>query len=535
LQLRLKHINHCMLQKCLFFIAILFVNTMVHSQNKSIKCYFNHPVNTQISTGKNATYLNTSFPDTIASYINKAKYSLDIAMYNYTGTVNSNVYKIAVAANAAANRGVQVRWLYNGTTATNNSGLTLLNNQVKTFASANYADYIMHNKFMIIDVVSPDTNDVVVQTGSYNFSDFQTSDDYNNIVFIQSKQVALAFYNEFNKMWGSNNSTPNAALAKFSNFKSASNQTKFLVDGTWVEVYFSPKDSAGIQLQKQIALAEEDIFFSIFTFTDNAIANAIKSKYNAGIPVKGIMDEFSIPFNAYTILNPLLGTDMKVFTGTDTYHNKVMLIDALNINKDPTVFTGSFNWSNQAQISNDENAVIIHDAAIANQYYQSLCNDYIVLGGNPCVAKPCGNGMVSILSNKRGNSYQWQQNTGSGFLNLSNNAQFSGISTKNLLIQQPPTNWYGNTFRCLIDGATYSDTTTLQFTAYWNGQISNAWENPLNWNCNILPDANTDVVINATVPNMPVVNNNTRCRSVRLNKNTQLNMLVGVQFLLTGN
>jgi hypothetical protein len=535
LQLRSLYIDDCRLQKCLLSIAILFISSKVYSQNKAIKCYFNHPVNTEIATGKNAIYLNTSFPDTIASYINKAKYSVDIAMYNYTSTVNSNVYKIAVAANSAANRGVQVRWLYNGTTATNNSGLTLLNNQVKTFASANYANYIMHNKFMVIDVLSPDSNDVVVQTGSYNFSDFQTSDDYNNIVFIQSKQVALAFYNEFNKMWGSNNSTPNAALAKFSTFKSASNQTKFLVEGTLVEVYFSPKDSAGIQLQKQIALADEDIFFSIFTFTDNTIANAIKTKYNNGIAVKGIMDEFSVPYNAYAILNPLLGTDMKVFISTDTYHNKVMLIDALNINKNPTVFTGSFNWSNQAQISNDENAVIIHDAAIANQYYQSLCYDYTILGGNPCVAKPCGNGIISILSSRRGNTYQWQQISGTGFLNLNNNALFTGTDTKNLQIQQPSTSWYGNTFRCLIDGVTFSDTTTLQFTAYWNGQISNAWENPLNWNCNVIPDANTDVVINATVPNMPVVNNSNRCRSIRLNKNTQLNILVGVQFLLTGN
>ncbi len=505
-----------------------------NAQRPAVKCYFNHPVNTSISSGTNAVYLNGTFPDTIAASINRAKFTIDIAMYNFTSSTSSNVYKIAVAANAAAARGIAIRWIYNGTGATSNTGLSLLSPLIKTFASPNYTNYIMHNKFMLIDVNSPDSTDAVAQTGSYNFSDQQTTGDYNNIIFIQSKQVATAFYNEFNKMWGGTGPNPNAALATFSTFKSASTQTKFSVNGATVEVYFSPKDNVGIHLQNSISTASHDLFFGIYTFTDNAIANVIKTKYNSGLFVRGIMDNFSLHYNAYTILNPVLGSNMIVYNGSGIYHNKVMLIDALNPESDPQVFTGSFNWSGEAQTSNDENAVVIHDAAIANQYYQSLCKDYTSLGGLPCVAPPCPGSNSIIISTVRGSSYQWQLNTGNGFNNISDNSFYNGSSTINLTLMNTPTSWYGYQYRCIVDGTSISDTTTLQFTAYWNGSTSTAWENTANWNCGVLPDVNTDVIINTGVNFFPVINTSTACRSVKLNKNAVATLLNGINLILTG-
>ena len=514
----------------LLLAVCIYANTT--AQNPRIKCYFNHPVNNAISTGKNAVYLNNTFPDTIAAYINRAKYTVDIALYNYTANAGSNVAKIATAANAAAARGVTVRWLYN-VPGTSNSGLSLLSAQVNKGISANYDSYIMHNKFMVIDVNSPDTTEAVAQTGSYNWSDFQTSGDYNNIVFIQSKQVALAFYNEFNKMWGGTGATQNFANAAFSTFKTPSTQTRFTVNGTPVEVYFSPKDSLGGKLKSSIQTANYDLFFSIYAFTDFSLSNDIKFRYNSGVTVKGIIDEFNNGNNAYNNLLPVLGNNMIVFSGSDFYHNKTLLVDPLNPSSDPQVFTGSFNWTAQAQYSNDENAVVIHDAAIANQYYQSLCRNFTDLGGMPCVATPCPSGAVSIATKLRGSSYQWQLSTGGAFSNIPNNSNYSGSNSISLTITNSPTSWYGYKYRCSVDG-NISDTTTLKFTAYWNGSASTAWENTANWNCGALPDANTDVVINEGVKFFPVVNNSTSCRSLRLNKNTITALMNGVTLLLTG-
>ncbi len=515
-------------------VVFVLIYHVSYSQNPNIKCYFNHPVNTFISNGQNAVYLNNTFPDTVAAYINRAKYTIDIALYNYTASAGSNVAKIATAVNNAVARGVAVRWIYNGTSATANSGLSLVSAQVQRFAAPDMASYIMHNKFMVIDINSPDSNDVVAQTGSYNWSDFQTSGDYNNIIFIQSKQVGLAFYNEFNKMWGGTGTTPNAAASKFSTAKTPSAQTHFIVNGSPVEVYFSPKDSLGVRLEKSINTANYGLFFSIYAFTDFSLANDINARYNSGVEVRGIMDEFNNGNNAYNALQPVLGSNMLVFSGSDFYHNKTMLIDPLNPSSDPQVFTGSFNWTAQGQYSNDENAVVVHDATIANQYYQSLCKNFTDLGGIACVATPCPANVASMACNKRGSTYQWQVNIGGGFANISNDFIYSGVNTPTLTLTNSPTNWYGYQYRCMVNNSVYSDTTTLKFTAYWNGSTSTAWENTANWNCGILPDANTDVIINKGVKYFPVVNNSTSCRSIKLNKNTSAAIMAGVNLLLTG-
>jgi len=49
-----------------------------------------------------------------------------------------------------------------------------------------------------------------------------------------------------------------------------------------------------------------------------------------------------------------------------------MFVDQSNTSSDPLVFTGSHNWSNSADGENDENTLIIHDATIANVYYQEF-------------------------------------------------------------------------------------------------------------------------------------------------------------------
>ena len=39
---------------------------------------------------------------------------------------------------------------------------------------------------------------------------------------------------------------------------------------------------------------------------------------------------------------------------------------------DPTVVTGSHNWSTTAETTNDENTLVIHDERVANLYYQEF-------------------------------------------------------------------------------------------------------------------------------------------------------------------
>jgi phosphatidylserine/phosphatidylglycerophosphate/cardiolipin synthase-like enzyme len=280
---------------------------------------------------------------------------------------------------------VVIRWIYNGSSG--NSGLNMINGNIHMLGSPTGGGYgIMHHKFVDIDANAPVSTDPVLITASYDWSDQQTISDYNNMVVIQDRNVAKAYQDEFVKMWGGTGPAPNLSTSVFGPQKTASTVNSFNVDGTTVEVYFSPKDGAGAQLLNAIASAGFDLHFGIYTFTDNTIANAIKSKYADGVAGFGILDVFSTSYSPYSTLNASMGNTLKVYDGGSTviYHNKMMLIDALHPASDPRVITGSFNWTLSGENSNDENMIIIHDAVVANQYFQSVCKNFSDIGGAAC-------------------------------------------------------------------------------------------------------------------------------------------------------
>lgn len=126
----------------------------------------------------------------------------------------------------------------------------------------------------------------------------------------------------------------------------------------------------------------------------------------------------------------------------------------------------------------------------------------------PASLSPCAGGNITMPAGVSGSSYQWQVNTGSGFNNLSNGGVYSGATTNTLQITGAPTSLYGYEYRCVADG-NFGPVYILKFVSTWTGSSDNNWENPANWNCNAVPDGNTDVIINSGTP---MLNSN---RSVR--------------------
>jgi len=59
-----------------------------------------------------------------------------------------------------------------------------------------------------------------------------------------------------------------------------------------------------------------------------------------------------------------------------------MVVDPSDTCSDPMVLTGSHNWTNSANISNDENTLIIHNDTIANLYYQAIAEDFYIINGS---------------------------------------------------------------------------------------------------------------------------------------------------------
>ena len=64
----------------------------------------------------------------------------------------------------------------------------------------------------------------------------------------------------------------------------------------------------------------------------------------------------------------------------------------------------------------------------------------------------CVNSGRTLTSNVTGSTYRWEQNTGSGFAVISNNINFSGVTSRVLQLLNIPSAWSNYTFRCIVNG-----------------------------------------------------------------------------------
>lgn len=148
----------------------------------------------------------------------------------------------------------------------------------------------------------------------------------------------------------------------------------------------------------------------------------------------------------------------------------------------------------------------------------------------------CINAPTSFTAGKTGTSYQWQLAAPANFQDINNNIYYSGTNTNTLTITPPLTSWNSYKYRCKIttpSGFIYSDTTSLNFQATWFG-VTDVWEEPSNWNCGVVPDVNTNIIINGGTAIMPRLRSNRSCKSITLNNNATFTVQTPNQLLVTG-
>jgi phosphatidylserine/phosphatidylglycerophosphate/cardiolipin synthase-like enzyme len=355
----------------------------ISNSTGDIKVYFNTPVDNSYSTGVNAIYLPQTIDDTLIKYIDRAKYSIDLTMYNFN---NSGISNVSNALKAAANRGVTVRVIGCGTTA--NMGIDeLAGSAVHVLIGPDSPPRtgIMHNKFILFDTESANPNDPLVWTGSTNLTDGQINLDANNVIIIQDQSLARGYKIEFEEMWGSTTSIADELKARFGFNKKNNTPHEYVINGKRVESYFSPTDGMNAKIVQNINTANSDLSIATMLITRTDMADAIAARKTAGAAVNVIVnsvgtDAGSIAANA--TLTTSLGTHYTLDNVSNgIMHNKYMIVDQGNPASDPLVLTGSHNWSAAADNDNDENTLIIHDATIANIYYQNFVNRFVLNNG----------------------------------------------------------------------------------------------------------------------------------------------------------
>ena len=375
----------------------------------TIKTYFTRPVDTTVATGPKAIQIYRAVDDTCIAYISRAKQTIDISIYNFN---NEGLSSIANALNAAYNRGVAVRIVTDG--GTNNSAIPDLVAGIGKIGRP-VTTGIMHNKFMVIDGKSTNQNDPIVWTGSCNWTDQNVNTDANNVLFIQDASLAKVYNIEFNEMFGSTTTTPSLANAKFGPAKSDNTPHELIIGGNRVEVFFSPSDGVNQQIVNHIATAGSDLEVGTMLITRKVISDAIIARKNAGVTSKVIIsNRATSDATVVTDLGTALGNYFREYHEQGLLHSKYMIIDQSNTASDPMVWTGSHNWSDAANVSNDENSIVIHNALVSNLYYQDFkkrfdlaipVSDHPVLDLGPDTAVFAGD--IVTLDARQFDTYVW--------------------------------------------------------------------------------------------------------------------------------
>ena len=327
----------------------------------TMRIYFNSDVDGSFSNGNYPTATTPGeLEAAILNKINAAESTIDVSVYNNNRTT------IVAALTEAYNNGIQVRYIADDETAN-----LALADPTPPFPviKGNVGSPLMHNKFLVIDAESVDKSWVIM--GSTNFTSQNLSEDYNNMMMIQDHALAKAYTIEFEEMWGSDGPDPGIFNLKFGESKEDNTPHLFLINGATVESYFSPSDNTSVAIANAIATADTDLQFALLTFTKNELGTAVRDAHDDNVDVRGIIDNINDQGSEYDWLVSQ-GVDVIPDNTSKQTHHKYAIIDATNVNSDPKVITGSHNWSNSADVRNDENTLIIQDANVANIFLQEF-------------------------------------------------------------------------------------------------------------------------------------------------------------------
>lgn len=279
--------------------------------------------------------------ETIVAAIDAAQQTVDLAIYNFS------LPNIAEALLHAQQRGVDVRVVMESDNIDGNAPQYLMENGIEVLGDRR--ESLMHNKYLVIDGSE-------VWVASFNLTAAGIYNDHNHALRLQSVHAAQNYTTEFEEMFiddrfgaGSPANTPHP---------------RFSVAGRTVEVLFSPDDGVARRLVALVENAQESVVFLAFSFTADDIAAALLERAAAGIAVRGVLDAEQAKANTGGEWQRFRSVGLKVrLDGSPgQMHHKVMVIDR------QIVVLGSYNFSASAEKRNDENVMIVYDAALAGQF-----------------------------------------------------------------------------------------------------------------------------------------------------------------------
>jgi len=285
----------------------------------------------------------------LAAAIDQARLSVDMAMYAF------NIWSVRDALLDAHQRGVQVRVTTESENMDEDEIQELIDAGIQVIGDRR--EGLMHNKFLVIDRYE-------VWTGSTNLTVGGLYRNDNNLIRIRSTRLAENYTREFEEEFVDDNFGTNG---------SADTPYPVLtVEGTQLEVYFSPDDDPIERLLELVAGAKESIYFMAFSYTSDDLASVMLSRAQVGVTVAGVFEKAQYNTNTGTEFENLrsAGLAVRLDGNPNDMHHKVMIID------ESIVITGSYNFTASAENRNDENVLVIFSPDVAAQYLEEFWRVY---------------------------------------------------------------------------------------------------------------------------------------------------------------
>lgn len=140
------------------------------------------------------------------------------------------------------------------------------------------------------------------------------------------------------------------------------------------EAHFSPGEDCRRQLLDLLVSARESIDISVFTISDDRLAEAILTAYKRGINVRLITDNDKAQDQGsdiyYLIDN---GLPVRTDSSENHMHHKFAVIDKR------VLVNGSFNWTRSATDYNQENILVTDEPKLISAYlaeFESLWQEF---------------------------------------------------------------------------------------------------------------------------------------------------------------
>ncbi|QSV63159.1 MAG: DUF655 domain-containing protein [Dolichospermum sp. DL01] len=253
---------------------------------------------------------------------------------------------------------------------------------------------LMHHKFVIVDhrfVIITSANFTLSDT-SGDFSNSSSLGNANNLLKIDSSELASLLTEEFNIMWG--DGVAGKPDSKFGVKKPVRAPKTIILGNSKVTVHFSPISptqpwsiSSNGLIAKTLSKSTKTVDLALFVFSDQQLANILEERHHQNVQVRALiapqfayrpysealdMMGFALSDNCkYEVdnrpwKNPISTVGAPILPKGDLLHDKFAVID----NK--TVITGSHNWSEAANHGNDETLIVIENPTVAAHYQREF-------------------------------------------------------------------------------------------------------------------------------------------------------------------